>query len=58
MAIDERLRRPDANAERVNVPANPHHYWRYRMHVNVEDLITDISFCKNVKDLVVQGGRS
>ena len=57
MAVDERLRRRDADAERVNVPADSHHYWRYRMHVNIDDLLTDISFCRNVKDMVVGGGR-
>ena len=57
MAVDERLRRRDADAERVNVPAYSHHYWRYRMHVNIDDLLTDISFCRNVKDMVVGGGR-
>jgi len=26
---------PEGNPhdERINVPANPHHYWRYRMHL-------------------------
>jgi 4-alpha-glucanotransferase len=38
LAIDEELRLPDANAERINIPANPKHYWRYRMHINIESL--------------------
>ena len=33
MSIDERLRLPDENGERINIPANPRHYWRYRMHL-------------------------
>ena len=28
LSIDEKLRLPDANAERINIPANPRHYWR------------------------------
>ena len=41
MATDEALRLPDADAERINIPANPKHYWRYRMHLNIEDLAAD-----------------
>ena len=36
MSIDERLRLPDENGERINIPANPRHYWRYRMHLSIE----------------------
>ena len=57
MAIDEKLRLPDANAERVNIPANPKHYWRYRMHINLEDLMANESFTNNIKELVTQSGR-
>ena len=57
MAIDEQLRLPDANAERINIPANPHHYWRYRMHVNIEDLMANKDFSANVSELVTESGR-
>ena len=39
LSIDEKLRLPDANAERINIPANPRHYWRYRMHLTIEQLL-------------------
>ena len=58
MAIDERLRIADPDAERINIPANPKHYWRYRMHVNIEDLIADRDFRDNISELVEQSGRS
>ena len=58
LAIDDKLRLPDANAERINIPANPKHYWRYRMHLNIEDLMTNNSFMANVKELVNQSGRT
>jgi 4-alpha-glucanotransferase len=57
LAIDEDLRLPDANAERINIPANPRHYWRYRMHLNIEDLMADQQFVSTVKDLVRESGR-
>ena len=56
-AIDEKLRLEDANAERINIPANPRHYWRYRMHLNIEDLITNKEYNDNIKELIQQTGR-
>lgn len=58
LAIDDKLRLPDANAERINIPANPKHYWRYRMHLNIEDLMANNNFMSNVKELVNQSGRT
>ncbi len=52
MAIDDQLRLPDADAERINIPANPHHYWRYRMHINIEDLLQNQRFAQNIRQLV------
>ena len=57
LAMDERLRLDDANAERVNIPANPKHYWRYRMHLNIEDMLTDNSLVSNLCELNSQSGR-
>ena len=57
LSIDEKLRLPDENAERINIPANPHHYWRYRMHLNIEDLIDNNDYVANVSELITQSGR-
>lgn len=57
MAIDEQLRLPDAGAERINIPANPHHYWRYRMHINIEDLLANTPYNNTIKDLITEAGR-
>lgn len=57
LAVDEHLRRPDADAERINIPSNPRHYWRYRMHVNIEDMAADLNFNQNITDLIREGGR-
>ena len=56
-AIDEKLRLEDANAERINIPANPRHYWRYRMHLNIEDLIANKEYNDNIKELIQHTGR-
>jgi len=57
MGMDESLRRADANAERINIPANPKHYWRYRMHLTLEALQGAHSFNENLRTLVRQNGR-
>ncbi len=57
MAMDERLRLPDADAERINIPANPKHYWRYRMHLNIEELMQDKVWMDSVRGLVRESKR-
>ncbi|MBP3229121.1 MAG: 4-alpha-glucanotransferase [Prevotella sp.] len=57
LAIDEKLRLPNANAERINIPANPRHYWRYRMHLNIEDLMAQTAFNENIRELIMHSGR-
>ena len=58
LAISERLRLSDQNAERINIPANPKHYWRYRMHLNIEDLVNDKAFCNELYEMIEESGRN
>jgi 4-alpha-glucanotransferase len=51
------LRRKDTHSERINIPANPKHYWRYRMHLNIEELIENENFITTVKTLIQKSGR-
>jgi 4-alpha-glucanotransferase len=57
MAMDEHLRYPDPAFERINVPANSNHYWRYRMHLTLEELLEAEDFNRLVGRLVKQSGR-
>ena len=57
LAIDEKLRLADANAERINIPANPKHYWRYRMHLTIEQLMANEKYNDNISELISQSGR-
>lgn len=57
LATDEALRLPDADAERINIPANPKHYWRYRMHLNIEELAADKRFVQSITEMISQSGR-
>ena len=54
---DEHLRYADFDAERINIPANPLHYWRYRMHLTLEELLQADDFNRQVSRLVNQSGR-
>jgi 4-alpha-glucanotransferase len=55
---DEQLRRADPADERINVPANPKHYWRYRMHLSLEQLQKEKTFNQDLKDYIKASGRA
>lgn len=57
LAIDENIRLADKDKERINIPSNPRHYWRYRMHINIEDLLGKHDFNQNITDLIRESGR-
>lgn len=57
LSIDDRWRNPDVTGERINVPANPRHYWRYRMHLTLEQLLQADSLNDKVKSLIEHTGR-
>ena len=57
MGIDNNIRRDNPNDERINVPANPNHYWRYRMHITLEDLLKADEFNEEVRTNVTNSGR-
>ena len=55
--MDETLRAPDPDQERINVPANPHHYWRYRMPMTLESLMQAHTLNRKIKDMITQAER-
>lgn len=57
LGMSESLRRENPQEERINNPANPKHYWQYRMHLNLEDLIKEKEFNEELKGYVVNSGR-
>ena len=44
--------------ERINVPAIPRYYWRYRMHCTLESLIGATAFNQHVRGMVDASGRN
>ncbi len=57
LSIDEKLRNPNIEEERINVPANPKHYWRYRMHLPISALKDAQAFNEQLKRLIADSGR-
>jgi len=57
LGMDQQLRRADFEAERINVPANPKNYWRYRMHLTLEELLQAGAFNDHLKKLIQQNKR-
>ncbi|MBN2892471.1 MAG: 4-alpha-glucanotransferase [Bacteroidales bacterium] len=57
LGMDENLRFLWAKEERINNPANPKHYWRYRLHINLEDLIKEDEFNNMLKNMLEESGR-
>ena len=57
LSMDGALRRLNPNDERINVPANSRHYWRYRMHLTVEQLAAAKDFNETLAGMIEASGR-
>ncbi len=58
LGMSETLRRQNPAEERINNPANPQHYWNYRMHISLEQLIKETAFNNELKDYIKNSGRA
>ncbi len=57
LSVDEDIRFSDAKAERINVPADPKNYWKYRMHLTLEELMNNKKFNDKIRKLIDASGR-
>ena len=57
LGMNETIRRDDPHIERINIPANPKHYWRYRMHLSLEQLIKEKDYNHELRDYIETAGR-
>jgi 4-alpha-glucanotransferase len=57
LAMDGALRRPEVEAERINVPAESDYCWDYRMHLSLEALGKAEDFSRLLERLVQESGR-
>jgi 4-alpha-glucanotransferase len=58
LGINKKLRRENPHQERINVPAIPKYYWRYRMHLYLEDLLNADEFNNELEGFVQACGRA
>jgi len=57
LGMSQTLRRENPMEERINQPADPKHLWKYRMHINLEDLVKEKEFNEELKKNIVASGR-
>jgi 4-alpha-glucanotransferase len=57
MSIDGEQRRYNYADERINIPSDPHHFWCYRMHKSVEELLQMDGLNARIKQLGIDSGR-
>lgn len=57
LAISKNLRFAHPEGERINIPAIAQHYWRYRMHLTVEQLIQETEFNNHLQQLLSETWR-
>ena len=55
--MSEELRRQSPHDERINIPSDPKHYWRYRMHISLEQMIKEKAFNHELKGHIEASGR-
>ena len=59
LALSGELRNPDRN-ERINEPADPHHHWRWRLHLDLSVLSypsATTAFNSTLRELLAESGR-
>ena len=57
LSTDGVLRRQMPSEEQINEPANPEHYWRYRMHLTMEQLMEAHDFNNRIRTSILHSGR-
>ncbi len=57
LGADETLRYTEVEEERINIPAIIPHFWNYRLHINLENLIKEKEFNQKLNQLVKDSGR-
>ena len=58
LSIDGKWRNPNVQEERINVPSNPRNYWRYRMHLTLEQLMKAEELNNKIRELIKYTGRA
>ena len=57
LAMDGNIRRDNPADEQINVPSNPKHFWKYRLHLNLEELLQQEGFNNMLREINANAGR-
>ena len=57
VGMEEEVRRENPEEERINRPENAQHYWNYRMHISLENLLKEKEFNEKLKVFIEESGR-
>ncbi len=57
MATDGKVRWSETFKERINDPGDPNNYWRYRIHINLEELIANDEFNERIRNMIIANAR-
>ena len=57
LSCDGLLRRENPHEEQINDPSNSGHYWRYRLHISMEDLIDNENFNMSIRNKILESNR-
>ena len=56
-AMNDTLKRTDKESERINIPENPKHYWNYRIHISLEQLLQANELNQKICEMIETSGR-
>ncbi|MGM0439652.1 MAG: 4-alpha-glucanotransferase [Chlamydiota bacterium] len=57
LSIKHEVRRENPHEEWINDPSNPKNYWKYRLHITLEDLNRQHELNDTLKTMVAEAGR-
>lgn len=58
LGMSEKLQHPNPEKERINQPDVIPHYWQYRMHLTMEELMEEKEFGEKWKEMLKRSGRA
>ena len=57
LSMDAEIRFSSPEAERINIPAYPRYYWKYRMHLTIEELLKAERLNEKIRKVVIASCR-
>ncbi|HRR49544.1 MAG TPA: 4-alpha-glucanotransferase, partial [Bacteroidales bacterium] len=57
MSLNKNTRRDNPKEERINDPSDPNNYWQFRIHLNMEKILSNKTFLNKIKQMVNDSGR-